>query len=371
MLSLRELREHERLLIGKRNRVNFLLWLESTAQAALSNAFGGEAMARISRFILVISLLSLVAAAQEVDQLKKCVAFVFGRVHVKAPDGSLAKGPDGQLVTLEMPLGTAFFVSYPDKRGGDEYSFGYIVTAKHVLKDVDGSYLKSVKLRVNLVKPQTDSDLTFGDIAVSDDAGRLLWFEDKEDPQNDVAIVPGMPSQGLVDFKTVPIQMFTDAELLKKRTVEEGDSVYLLGLMPQYYGERRNYPVVRRGTLALMTDEPIQTGPDTRQHAYLAELASWPGNSGAPVFLNLGGLRGGSLIGGSDFHLLGLMLGYFSNVRRADVVDTRTIMGGDPSNIGISFVLPASTIRKVLDSAPLQQMRDGAINALPPRPKPR
>jgi hypothetical protein len=62
--------------------------------------------------------------------------------------------------------------------------------------------------------------------------------------------------------------MFSDTDFLKKQNVQEGDSVYLFRLMPQYYGEKKNYPVVRRGTLALLTDEAIQTGPDTRQHAY-------------------------------------------------------------------------------------------------------
>jgi hypothetical protein len=95
-------------------------------------------------------LLPVTASAQSVDELKKCVAFVFGRIHVKASDGSLVRGPDGQPVVVEMPLGTAFFVAYPDARGGSNYTFGYIVTAKHVLKDADGTYLKSLKLRVNL-----------------------------------------------------------------------------------------------------------------------------------------------------------------------------------------------------------------------------
>jgi hypothetical protein len=61
--------------------------------------------------------------------------------------------------------------------------------------------------------------------------------------------------------------------------------------MTQYYGESKNYPVVRRGSLALMTDEQIDT-PTGKQKAFIAELASWPGNSGSPVFLSLTGLRG-------------------------------------------------------------------------------
>lgn len=81
------------------------------------------------------------------------------------------------------------------------------------------------------------------------------------------------------------------------------------------------------------------------------------------MFLNLGGLRNNGIMVGSNFNLLGLMLGYFSNVRQAELINTRTVAGGDPSNIGISFILPASTIRKVLDSAALQRLRDADIAA--------
>ncbi len=173
--------------------------------------------------------------------------------------------------------------------------------------------------------------------------------------------MPLQPDFNKLDIKLIPVELFADDELLHKQNVTEGDSLYLFGLMPQYYGDRKNYPVVRKGSLALLTDELIQTGPNTKQHTYLAEMGSWPGNSGAPVFLNLGGFRNNGIIGGSNFHLIGLMLGYFSNMRQAEIVDTRAVVGGDPSNIGISFILPASTIRKVLDSPALQQLRDADI----------
>jgi len=82
--------------------------------------------------------------------------------------------------------------------------------------------------------------------------------------------------------------------------------------MTQYYGETKNYPVVRRGTLAIMTDEKIDT-PTGRQNAFIAELQSWPGNSGSPVLLNLGGLRGSTLMAGSDLSFLGILSGSFVN----------------------------------------------------------
>jgi len=306
--------------------------------------------------------LTSTSRAQTIDELKKCVGFVFGRVHVKGADGQLVKDEHGVPIILEMPLGTAFFVLYPDKRGGDDYGFGYVVTAKHVLKDVDDSYLKSVKLRLNLKEPNSNTDFGFGEISVTDANGKLLWFDDRDDSQNDIAVFPLLPDTNKVEAKAVSVDMFADADLIRKENVTAGDSVYLFGLMPQYYGEKKNYPVVRKGSLALLTEEAIQTGPNTRQHAYLAEMGSWPGNSGAPVFLNLGGFRNNGLQVGSSFRLLGLMLGFFSNMRQAEIVDTRTVIGGDPSNIGISFVLPASTIRKVLDSAELQRLRDSDIS---------
>jgi Trypsin-like peptidase domain len=284
--------------------------------------------------------------AQTIDELKKCVGFVFGRVHIKGADGQMAKDEHGVPIILEMPLGTAFFVLYPDKRGGDNYGFVYVVTAKHVLKDVDDTYLKSVKVRLNLKEPESNTDVGFGEIPVADGDGKLLWFDDHDDSQNDVAVFPLLPDTNKVDFKAVSVDMFADLDLMRRENVTEGDSVYLFGLMPQYYGEKKNYPVVRKGSLALLTEEAIKTGPNTRQHAYLAEMGSWPGNSGAPVFLNLGGFRNNGIQVGSSFRLLGLMLGFFSNMRQAEIVDTRTVVGGDPSNIGISLSFPLRPFAK-------------------------
>jgi hypothetical protein len=90
-------------------------------------------------------------------------------------------------------------------------------------------------------------------------------------------------------------------------------------LLTQYYGKKRNYPVVRRGTLAMMTDEEIDTlaGP---QKLFIAELQSWPGNSGSPVFLSLGGVRGSVIIAGENFRFLGLVLGGYKNEFGASVV---------------------------------------------------
>lgn len=263
---------------------------------------------------------------------------------------------------IELPLGTAFFVSYPDPRGGPTYAFVYLVTAKHVLEDADGIFLKEVKVRLNFKEPSGGKQCDFLHVPASDDRGNLMWFHDT-DTATDVAIAPLLPDEKKFDFLSIPIAMFADDDLLKREKVVEGDSLNFVGLMSQYYGDSKNYPVVRRGTLALMTDEEIDT-PTGRQHSFIAELTSWPGNSGSPVFLNLAGMREGSLIMGLNLHLLGILSGSFLNKVKGSTVDTATIVGGNELNTGISFIIPAAQIRKILDSQPAQQNRDMQIQRL-------
>ena len=101
-----------------------------------------------------------------------------------------------------------------------------------------------------------------------------------------------------------------------------------------------------------------------KEKLYALELGSWPGQSGSPVFLNLGGARRGSLMIGESYSLLGLMLAFVSNERPFDTVaPTANVWFGDASNIGISYVLPASEILRVLNSKEAQQQRDADIQA--------
>ena len=66
---------------------------------------------------------------------KKVVAFAFGVTHPRMPNGAPVLGPENKPLEVDGPLGTVFFVFYPDSRLGSDKGFGYLVTAKHVLKD--------------------------------------------------------------------------------------------------------------------------------------------------------------------------------------------------------------------------------------------
>lgn len=315
--------------------------------------------------IVWILLIPTGAVAQSpISDQKEVVAFIFGTVHPLSPDKKPITDANGKPVAIDMPLGTGFFVSYPDERGGPNYSFYYLVTAKHVLRDFDGTFLRNVNVRVNLKSAVGGSKVDFiRGLPVSDEKGNLLWYRGKSEADEAVAI-PCLPDPQKVDFKTIPISMFVTDSELKSDDVEEGDSVYFIGLLAQFYGTAQNSPVVRRGTLALMTDEPVPTekGP---QNVFIAELQSWPGNSGSPVFLSLGGLRHGNLLLGGNLRFLGIVLGEFINQIPAKFEGHEIYWGSQQSAyVGISLIVPATQLLDVLNSAEAKRDRDTTIHGL-------
>lgn len=289
-------------------------------------------------------------ADAQIAEQKKVVAFLFGVIHIR--DSS------GRSVSLEAPLGTGFLIEYPEPRGGPDFGFFYLVTAKHVLKDADGSFLRTIRVRLSLKSPIGDRGYEFvDDVPVADERGRLIWFS-HDDPAVDVAVLPFLPDMEKFDFKVIPVSLFADDAFMAREKISEGDSLYFIGLMSQYYGDNQNLPLVRRGTLALMTNEKIET-PTGRQSAYIAELSSWPGNSGSPVFLNLSGFRpNGVIVGGGGIKFLGVLVGSFLNRVRATTVDTATVVGGNEFNTGISFIVPAAQLANILESPAAKRQRE-------------
>jgi hypothetical protein len=331
----------------------------------------------MTKKIILLSIASLLLAVdmlpQSLIEQKKTVAFIFGTTHPVNADKTPVLDANKNAISLEMPLGTGFFVGYTDPRGGPDFTFCYLVTAKHVLRDFNEKLLPKVRLRLNL--QGDDAGVEFDkDVAVSDETGKLLWFASKDEAV-DLAVLPLLPDLKKFDLKAIPISMFVDGATLQSKSVSEGDSLYFIGLLAQFYGVHRNYPVFRRGTLAMMTDELIDT-PSGKQKGFVAELQSWPGNSGAPVFLNLSGFRGtGDLtLGGKDtLRLLGVLEGVFENKVQVSVVGQPGLHGstGTDAPVGVSIVIPAMQIREILDSPVAQHQRDLEIQRLQKSNSPR
>jgi hypothetical protein len=310
--------------------------------------------------VAVVIFLSLQPSiAESISQQKKAVVFIFGTIHPLNPDKTAMRAADGSRLAVEAPLGTGFFVDYRDENSGKRFS--YLVTAQHVLRDMDGAFLSSVRIRLNLMSPAGGVEFGFIDnIPVSDAQGNLLWLHG-EDQAADVVALPFLPDERKYEYAAISTRTFVKDAALLSESITEGEDVYFIGLMAQYYGAKRNYPLVRHGRLALLTDEDIDT-PTGQQKIFIAALESWPGNSGSPVFLLRDGANGRAASDEPMF--LGIVVASFQNkvtVPLSGGQPQRQLQAGDTANTGLTCIVPATVVEEILKSPPAQQERATGI----------
>jgi len=110
------------------------------------------------------------------------------------------------------------------------------------------------------------------------------------DPAVDLAVLPW--GAGMAPNYTVVSVAFDEiaksAETMREEDLSwpprEGEDVIYVGLMAQYAGYERNFPVVRRGHVALITDEKVM-GSYGLSHYHFIDMQIYPGNSGGPVWV--------------------------------------------------------------------------------------
>jgi len=160
-----------------------------------------SAVTRKLTFLIVLLVSSIALAPISIAQtvtngadLKKAVTFIF------PPDshGNLRRDPK---TNNPMPYGTGFFVGVKNDIG--KLIYGYLVTAKHVLKDENGNDFARVFLRLDLLKV----DAAFIPIDLIQSGHRVVYTH--PDPSVDIAVVPMLPSQSLFDFKILPDDMLS------------------------------------------------------------------------------------------------------------------------------------------------------------------
>ena len=275
-------------------------------------------------------------ASQFPPEIKSVVAFVF----VARSAGDL------------VPWGTAFFVGVPDSHH-PERSFVYLVTAKHVVMAADQqSFLPEIYLRLNTLAGGAQ---TLKTPIVTEGKAKTVFFH--PDPTVDLAVIPWLPDQKTFDFKFLPAEMITTEKDFRELKIVEGSEVFFTGLFSPYVGTKRNYPVVRFGRVALITEEKIRFS-DREAQLYLIESGSYGGNSGAPVFFFLGADRepGVLIVGSPVIKLAGVMSGTFLDIQPVRIVDTANTAVA-PSNMGVAAVVPAYKLQELLFGQVLRTLR--------------
>jgi|ERR1700683_1698708 len=319
----------------------------------------------MKRFLVLMIALSFCAATNWstnagtiLPDLKKIVTFIF----VADAQGNLLRDNRGN----PLPYGTGFFVAVKSDDGKGVYS--YLVTAKHVLKDSQGSDFNRIFLRLN----RKEGDAEYVPLDLFQDGKRIVYSH--QDPPVDIAVVPAYPRDDIFDFKVLPDEALSTKATFDEFNIAEGSDVFFVGLFTTYFGDHKNNPIVRFGHVAMLPDDPIdwidyQGQPPQRAQLYLLETESYGGNSGSPVFFSLGADRSpkqGYLIGSTLLRLAGVMRGRFN--------DTHPTLGLIQSptasvpitlpSVGIAAVTPSSFLHEILFSEVLRNLR--AAHPLPP-----
>ncbi len=264
--------------------------------------------------------------------------------------------------------GTCFFVWYEDKRLGDNRGFVYLVTNRHVaVPGIDEGTRYPVQwtsIRLNLrgaAQPTESED------AVIPLAAQLHWYFPSDDAV-DLAALPIAPDEAKYDYKAFPISLFATKDAVAANTIAEGDNVLFTGYFYQFPGLRKIEPIVREGILAMMPDETLLTTLHKPGRLYLADVHVFGGNSGSPLFVNVGGLRNGGLsVGGFPYRLLGVISGCYSEDTDFTLTIATTMKGTFAGNSGIATVVPIDELKALLESPALAALRDVEVATKKPK----
>ena len=265
-------------------------------------------------------------------------------------------------------IGTCFFVAVPDKRLGENQGFVYLVTNRHVAQpgiDLGTPYqVQAVFLRMNLVTPEGGTESIQGQIPLND---QIRWFF-PSDEAVDLAILPLAPDQKKIAYLPIPSSIIVSSEQVKTSEVGVGDPITFAGYFSNFPGQNRMEPIVREGVIAMVPEEKLNTTLHKQGKLFLADLHAFHGNSGSPVFVNIGGFHRGALYLGENYKLLGVISGYYPESAGFSVPAATALTGEVRDNSGIATIVPGEELTKLLNSHEVQANRDQQVAKLAKKP---
>lgn len=292
------------------------------------------------------------------NQLRKTIVFL--RVNYTKDDGS--------------PWhidGTGFFVFYPDERLGKDRlgkdrGFTYLVTNRHMAipgAEEGHSYIvQQYSTRLNVKKAALGGEASESKTLPLELGPGIAWHF-PADPSVDLAVISVNPEQVSADYTAISLSQIATKETVDGQQITPGDQVVFAGYFYQWPGDKRIQPIVRQGILAMMPDEPIKTTLREPGKMYLADIHAFHGNSGSPIFVNIGGLRGGNL-SVSSYILLGIVSGYYRESESNFSMPAATVLTGEVrDNSGVTAIVPSTELLSLFDAPELKQAREATVEA--------
>jgi len=288
--------------------------------------------------------------------VKKSVVFIQSNYARRSPADRCFDADNKPIDTCSI-IGTGFLLFYPDSRVGEGGGFSYLVTNKHMVREPGpdgtlgkGKFLPAISVRINTKKPLQDSGVsfTFEQVPVSFTTGDLYAFVDPVDPQVDLAVIPISLNAETLDYFMIQPALFATKTRIDEQHLDESNEIIFAGLFAPFTGSLRNYPIVRHGKLAMWE-------PGISEDLFLADVMSFGGNSGSPVFIRTGGDN--QTTGHIEYFLLGVMQGFYSTDSKVSV-QTAELNGVAKENTGVAAVIPAEKISGILESPRAVSRRD-------------
>lgn len=213
-----------------------------------------------------------------------------------------------------------------------------------------------VTVRLNLRTPQAGAESFEVIVPVG---GSQQWFLPDDDAL-DLAVLPFVPDYGRFDVIPFDTSMFATKDKILANQIDAGNNVMFAGYFYQWPGDKKIQPIVRQGVVAMMPDEDIKTTLQKPGHLFLADVHAFHGNSGSPLLVGIGGIRGNSFTA-AGYLLLGIISGYYPEDQNITIPTAQVLTTEVHDNSGIATIVPAYELQTLLDSAPVQAARDAEI----------
>ncbi len=281
----------------------------------------------------------------------------------KAKPGDIAQlTPERQkFVRYDLHSGTGFFVSYPEPRAGKDAKIGYLVTNHHMsqpgIEVRKPCNVLGYSLYLNHRGATKDSPVYISPLLIGADT---TWYYADNDATVDVAVTPIVVQDADWDVVMIPKDLFVTPEMVSANEIVEGDPVIFAGLFLQFAGTQKIEPIVRSGSIAMLPGDPILTQLGLA-HVYLSDAHVFGGNSGSPMFVDINKFK---QVLGFDYRLLGVVAGEMYEQTDFSLQPTVPVNGRFNANSGISYIVPASEIKKILEGPALQKGRDDFVASL-------
>ena len=283
---------------------------------------------------LKILLLPPVLPAQDGNSIKEVMNSALFIYEPSASPCDEVPRPVSQRKMLR-PIGSGFIVGLrpPVAVSASESTemHKFLITAEHVIGNRN-----AVIVRLNRRDKPEFACFTLR--LVKEGKNRNVFLSDRAEADLAAIRIPDFPDTHPVVFDD---SMVLDEDLMKKEEVREGTDVFTVGYLVGYAGIKQNYPAVKFGKVVTLSDETWYHSEPPRnmdEQAYLIELQSEPGLSGAPVILQSPQLRknkdGSFQYRAVKPYIIGVLKG-----------GLRSLIGGSQ---GITAIEPAYRLRELL-----------------------